>query len=126
MEKEMKRSKYWNELVEVLEQEFPKGECKERGGALVLLSYAEMALQKQKAELEKAVREEERNKEKWLISFVEYATYVEGKQGGRIDIVPFHGDIERDKFEIGTITLPIEEWQYLRKMHDGKIISLKQ
>jgi len=58
MEKEMKRSKYWNELVEVLEQEFPKGECKERGGALVLLSYAEMALQKQKAELEKAVREE--------------------------------------------------------------------
>jgi len=58
MKEENKRSKYWNELVEVLEQEFPKGECKERGGALVLLSYAEMALQKQKTELEKAAREE--------------------------------------------------------------------
>ena len=51
---EIKRSKWWLELCEVLEQEFPKGECKERGGALVLLSYAEIVLQKQKAELEQA------------------------------------------------------------------------
>ena len=58
MKEEIKRSKYWNELVEIWEQEFPKGECRERGGALVLLSYAEIALQKQKVELEQVVREE--------------------------------------------------------------------
>lgn len=43
-----------------------------------------------------------------------------GYQSGRIELIPLHGDIEKDKFEIGTITLPIEEWQYLRKMHDSK------
>ena len=45
------RSKYWNELVDILEREFPKHKCQERGQALVLLAYAEMALKKQKSQL---------------------------------------------------------------------------
>ncbi len=45
-----KRSKYWLELCEILEREFPKGKCKERGHALVLLAYAEMALRKAEEE----------------------------------------------------------------------------
>lgn len=32
-------------MVDILEKEFPKGECKERGRALVMLSYIEMMLQ---------------------------------------------------------------------------------
>ena len=48
-----KKSKYWNELVDVLEKEFPKGRCKERGHALVLLAYAEMYLQEAEKEKEK-------------------------------------------------------------------------
>ena len=52
--KKNKRSKYWNELVEVLEREFPKKQCKERGHALVLLAYAEMALQKSEKETQKS------------------------------------------------------------------------
>ena len=46
-----KKSKYWQELCEVLEREFPKKQCKERGQALVLLAYCEMALEKQAKEL---------------------------------------------------------------------------
>jgi len=42
--KEIKRSKYWNTMVDILEGQFPKGECKERGKALVLLAYIEMML----------------------------------------------------------------------------------
>ena len=51
-----KKSKYWNELVDVLEKEFPKGRCKERGHALVLLAYAEMALQKAEKENKKIIQ----------------------------------------------------------------------
>jgi len=40
-----KRSKYWNTMVDILDGEFPKGECKERGRALVMISYIEMMLQ---------------------------------------------------------------------------------
>jgi len=39
------RSKYWDTMVEILDKQFPKGECKERGKALVMLSYIEMMLQ---------------------------------------------------------------------------------
>lgn len=39
------RSKYWNTMVDILEGQFPKGECKERGRALVMLTYIEMMLQ---------------------------------------------------------------------------------
>ena len=39
------RSEYWLTMVDILDAQFPKGECKERGKALVLLSYIEMMLQ---------------------------------------------------------------------------------
>lgn len=39
------RSKYWDTMVDILDKQFPKGECKERGKALVMLSYIEMMLQ---------------------------------------------------------------------------------
>jgi len=32
-------------MVDILDKQFPKGECKERGRALVMLSYIEMMLQ---------------------------------------------------------------------------------
>lgn len=38
----VKRSKYWNTMVDILDGQFPKGECKERGRALVMLAYIEM------------------------------------------------------------------------------------
>ena len=46
MKKEIKekRSKYWNTMVDILDGQFPKGECKERGEALVMLAYIEMML----------------------------------------------------------------------------------
>jgi hypothetical protein len=44
----MKKSQYYNEMVEILDQIFPKGKCKERGQALVMLAYIEMLLQGKK------------------------------------------------------------------------------
>lgn len=32
-------------MVNILDAQFPKGECKERGAAMVMLSYIEMMLQ---------------------------------------------------------------------------------
>ncbi len=37
-------SKYWGTMCEILERQFPKHGCKERGRALVLLAYIEMML----------------------------------------------------------------------------------
>jgi hypothetical protein len=42
--KEIKRSKYWSTMVDILDSQFPKGKCKERGQALVMLAYIEMLL----------------------------------------------------------------------------------
>lgn len=42
------RSKYWNDMVEVLEEFFPKGKCKERGQALVMLAYIELIVKGKK------------------------------------------------------------------------------
>ena len=42
--KKTKRSKYWDTMVDILDGQFPKGECQERGHALVMLSYIEMML----------------------------------------------------------------------------------
>ena len=53
MKNKEKRSKWWDKLCEILEQEFPKNQCKERGHALVLLAYAEMYLQEAEKEKEK-------------------------------------------------------------------------
>lgn len=41
----LQRSKYWNTMVDILDKQFPKGKCKERGEAMVMLSYIEMMLQ---------------------------------------------------------------------------------
>lgn len=38
------RSKYWDTLVAILDKQFPKGECKERGRALVMLAHTDMML----------------------------------------------------------------------------------
>jgi len=38
------RSKHWLTMVDILEGEFPKGECKERGSAIVMLAYIDMML----------------------------------------------------------------------------------
>ena len=40
----MRRSEHWETMVDILEKQFPKGECKERGRALVMLAYIEMML----------------------------------------------------------------------------------
>lgn len=39
-----KHSKYWEMMVDILDGQFPKGKCKERGRALVMLSYIELML----------------------------------------------------------------------------------
>lgn len=39
-----KRSKYWDDMCDILDECFPKGECKERGKALVLVAQIEMLL----------------------------------------------------------------------------------
>jgi hypothetical protein len=38
------RSKYWETMCDILEKEFPKKKCKERGNAIVMLSYIEIML----------------------------------------------------------------------------------
>lgn len=39
------RSKYWQTMVDILDGQFPKKKCKERGEAIVMLAYTEMMLQ---------------------------------------------------------------------------------
>lgn len=39
------RSKHWDDMVDIVDNLFPKGEVKERGRALVVLAYIEMLLQ---------------------------------------------------------------------------------
>lgn len=38
------RSKYWNTMVDILDGQFEKGKCQERGKAIVMLAYIEMML----------------------------------------------------------------------------------
>ena len=77
-----KKSKYWNELVDVFEKEFPKGQCKERGHALVLLAYAEMFLRE--AETEKT-----KDRQKFIEILEELNEFVETESGksGRKEIL---------------------------------------
>lgn len=68
MKKEIdRRSKYWLKLCKVLEKEFPKGKCQERGHALVLLAYVEMFLSKLEEEKQKVLEEIEnlKNEIRW-------------------------------------------------------------
>lgn len=39
-----KRSKYWNTMVDILDGQFPKHQCKERGKALIMMAYLNMML----------------------------------------------------------------------------------
>lgn len=41
------KSSIWNELVDLIDEHFPKGECTERGQALVFLAQVEMLVKKQ-------------------------------------------------------------------------------
>ena len=41
---EQKRSKYWDAMVDILDDHFPKGKCKERGAAMVMLAYIDLLL----------------------------------------------------------------------------------
>lgn len=53
----------WNKLTDILDEQFPKGKCKERGQALVLIAYAKMALETSDRLWSEKVKElEERNK----------------------------------------------------------------
>lgn len=36
------KSKYWETMCDILDGQFPKGKCKERGRALVMLAFIEM------------------------------------------------------------------------------------
>jgi len=38
------RSKYWDSMVDILDKNFPKKKCKERGAAMVMLSEIELLL----------------------------------------------------------------------------------
>lgn len=42
---ETNRSIYWETMCNILDNCFPKGECKERGYALIMLSHIERMLQ---------------------------------------------------------------------------------
>lgn len=48
IENEYQRSKYWNDMVDIIDECFPKGKCKERSEALVMLAKIEMLLQGKK------------------------------------------------------------------------------
>lgn len=39
------RSEHWDTMVDILDGQFPKGQCKERGRALVMLAYFELMYQ---------------------------------------------------------------------------------
>lgn len=39
-----KKSKHWDQMVAILDHCFPKGETKERGKAILMLSYIELML----------------------------------------------------------------------------------
>lgn len=51
MIKKNSKSKYWNQIVEIIDTRFPKGKCKERGAALVALVEIETLLYNTPTEL---------------------------------------------------------------------------
>ncbi len=65
----MKRSKYWDIMVNILDGQFPKGKCKERGSALVMLSFIEMMLQGFKFDEngQPKLKNKEGGEKKWLV-----------------------------------------------------------
>ena len=51
------KSEYWHDMVDILDHCFPKGENKERGQALVMLSLIELRITKGKKVLDKLINE---------------------------------------------------------------------
>lgn len=43
-------SPHWDDIVELLDEYFPKGKCKERGAALMLIVYIDLVIQGHKLE----------------------------------------------------------------------------
>lgn len=43
-----KRSKYWLDMVDILDKYFPKGKCEERGAAIMMLADIEMLFHNKK------------------------------------------------------------------------------
>lgn len=43
-EERVERSKHWNDMVDILDESFPKGRCQERSKAIVMLAKIEMLL----------------------------------------------------------------------------------
>ena len=51
-----KNSRWWQRMVDIFEEKFPKGKCKERGQAIVLLAYVEMMFQEAEILIQEANR----------------------------------------------------------------------
>lgn len=66
-------------LEEVLDREFPKGKCKERGGALVLYAEAMQFLKEERAATLREVTEEVKDMEEEDNYSSAYADYTEKK-----------------------------------------------
>ena len=43
----IKRSRYWNQLVDILDKNFPKGEVKERGRAICMIAEIEIMFERE-------------------------------------------------------------------------------
>jgi hypothetical protein len=43
--KQLNKAKQWATMVDILDGQFPKGKCKERGQALVMLAYIRFMLE---------------------------------------------------------------------------------
>ena len=55
MSQDNERSKFFRDLENVLDEQFPKGECEERGTALVLFSYANIYYDKEITDIKRRV-----------------------------------------------------------------------
>ena len=44
MKTKRQKSKYWNEIVDILDFNFPKSECRERGNAICMACQIELLL----------------------------------------------------------------------------------
>lgn len=82
----MKHSKHWDAMVEILEAQFPKGECKERGNALVML-----------AEIENLLVDEDEMEMPDEIEFLSESNKIEGV------------------FDDVSLEQAVEAWEFLKK-----------
>jgi len=96
MKEEKIIKEYFDKLAEILEKEFPKKRCKERGHALVLNSYANFylgeALQAQKRELLKIVKN---------VLFEKYLEYDDTERALKEIKKEFLKEVWRKKLKLG-------------------------